>query len=136
MADQHVEQQPKQRAPWLKQHRFQRGRSGNPSGKPKGTPDDALKIRPIFEQVIRQHPKLVEQAIRGALAAPKERVPMLVAMRDSLDGKPAGQEETGPKVTVLIGMPAPRPEEMTVLVPSTSRPKTLPLETTERHLKR
>jgi hypothetical protein len=72
--------------------------------------DDLFEKVPHFQRII---------------GTPEERVPMFIAMRDSLDGKPAGQEETGPKVTVIIGMAAPRDEEMTVLIPSTSGPKAL-----------
>jgi hypothetical protein len=119
MAEQHDDQQRKQQRPWLTQHAFQPGTSGNPSGKPKERPDGPDAFRDLFQKILRTRPRLVERAVIHSLRDPKARVAMLAILRDSVDGRPGSDSGNGgPKVHVTIGVTRP---EVTVVSPAPLR---------------
>lgn len=85
---------PKDRkAPWLKKYQFQKGQSGNPSGKPKGT----LSLRKRLESALREDEgakakEVIERLIELATTGGDNTALRAIAqIMDRIDGTPVKQ---------------------------------------------
>src|SRR5262249_4007109 len=68
--------------------------------------------------LVENKPELVRQAIAETLRDPKARVAMLGIMRDTLDGRPGSERDSGPKVIVQFGLACPGTAVLTASTPT------------------